>query len=323
MPRDERDITDSMAFYRKIFQQSTIGMAVYDASGQCIDANDAIGTLIGADRERVLLQNYYHIESWKKFGLLDTALDALRDNIEKHLERYTESTFGRHIIIDYRFIPFTVSDQEYLLLIVSDITEKKRAESALMQAKNDLDRRVQERTAELNDALKKIKRDEKELMERKTALELLNRELMETNQAVSVLARNIDKEKESLERKVYEICSGKLMPILKKLQKDAYCKKREADLELVLNYLNEIVHETPIVHKITSHLTEQEMRVAMLVKNGLTNQKIADSLSLSVFTVKTHRRNIRKKLNIENKNINLASYLKSRLKSGPGRGPRD
>jgi len=309
-----------MAFYREIFRQSTIGMAVYDASGQCIDANDAFGTLIGADRDRALLQNYHHIESWKKFGLLDTALDAVRDNIEKHQERYAESTFGRHIIIDYRFIPFRVSDQAYLLLIISDVTEKKRAERELIEAKNDLDRRVKERTAELNEALKTIKRNEIELVQRKTALEMLNRELMETNQAVSVLARNIDREKETLERKVYEICSGKLMPILKKLQKDAHCKKREADLELVLNHLNDIVSKMPIVHQITSQLTEQEMRVAMLVKNGLTNQKIADSLSLSVFTVKTHRRNIRKKLNIENQNINLASYLKSRLKSGPGGG---
>jgi len=315
--RDERDFKNSLAFYWKIFHKSKIGMSVYDASGQCIDANDAFGRLIGANREQALLQNYYHKESWKKFGLLATALRVIKENIEKYGEEHVEGTSGRHIIINYRFIPFTVADQEYLLLITSDITNRKRAELALMKAHKNLEHRVKERTAELDLALKKIKRSEKELIERKSELEILNRELQETNRAMSVLARNIDRKKEELKKKVCEICSSKIMPILKKLQKDVYCKKREADLELILNYLTEIVHETPPIHGINSLLTEQEMRVIMLIKNGLTSQQIADLLCISIHTVKTHRRRIRKKLKIENKDINLALYLKSSLKSDP------
>ena len=126
--RDERDITNSLAFYRKIFHESQIGMSVYDASGQCIEANEAIGRLIGANREKALLQNYYHIESWKKSDLLNTALCAIKENTDKHHEVSVTSTFGRHITIDYHFIPFTVADQEYLLLIASDVTERKGAE---------------------------------------------------------------------------------------------------------------------------------------------------------------------------------------------------
>jgi hypothetical protein len=41
---------------------------------------------------------------------------------------------------------------------------------------------------------------------------------METNQAISVLARNIDKKKEELEKKVFKISNGKLIPTLKRLQ---------------------------------------------------------------------------------------------------------
>ena len=75
------------------------------------------------------MQNYHHIDSWKKSGLLDTALCAIKENTEKHKEESVISSFGRHITIDYHFIPFTVTGQEYLLLIASDVTERKKNES--------------------------------------------------------------------------------------------------------------------------------------------------------------------------------------------------
>jgi PAS domain S-box-containing protein len=129
-PGGELDSTNSLAFYQKIFHKSLIGMSVYDGSGQCIEANEALGKLIGANREKALLQNYYRLESWKKSGLLDLALCAIKENTEKRQEENVTTTFGRHITIDYHFKPFSVVDQEYLLLIASDVTERKRAELA-------------------------------------------------------------------------------------------------------------------------------------------------------------------------------------------------
>jgi PAS domain S-box-containing protein len=199
--------------------------------------------------------------------------------------------------------------------VARDITDQKRAENELKKAHNELEHRVKERTFELNNALKTIKRSEKELLDRKLALEKVNKELLETNQAVSVLARNIDKKKEELEKKIFKTCNSKLIPILKDLQKDVYCQRRQADLEVIVNYLNEIIQDSPLNHDIDTHLTDQEMRVAMMIKNGLTSQKIGDLLCISLHTVKTHRKNIRKKLNIDNKSINLVSYLKSKLKA--------
>jgi DNA-binding CsgD family transcriptional regulator len=55
------------------------------------------------------------------------------------------------------------------------------------------------------------------------------------------------------------------------------------------------------------------MRVAVMVKNGLTSQKIADMLNVSLHTVKSHRKNLRKKLNIQKSDISLGAYLKSKI----------
>jgi DNA-binding NarL/FixJ family response regulator len=48
------------------------------------------------------------------------------------------------------------------------------------------------------------------------------------------------------------------------------------------------------------HLSERELEVMEQVKLGLSNQQIADNLSLSYHTVKTHRKNIYLKLGVSN-----------------------
>jgi len=167
---------------------------------------------------------------------------------------------------------------------------------------------------ELRNALNAVKDNEKELIKHKSSLEKVNRQLMETNQALSVLARNIDKDKELLEKRVIKIISSKIMPIIKELQIDQYCKKREADLEVLAAYLDDLTPGLTLHHDISNSLSDQEMRVMVMIKNGLTSQRIANMLHISLHTVKTHRKNIRKKLKIQNSKVNLASYLKSKFK---------
>jgi DNA-binding NarL/FixJ family response regulator len=190
---------------------------------------------------------------------------------------------------------------------------KKKMEDKLRKARDELEQRVKERTVELDNALETIKRSKKDLIRRKSALEKLNKELLDTNLALSVLAENIDKEKENLQRRISQEISGKILPIIKGLEKDVHCRKRLAELEVLAQYLNGIVPDAPQVHHLHSSLTEQEMRVAVMFKNGLTSQKIADLLNISLHTVKSHRKNLRKKIGIQKSSINLETYLKSKF----------
>ena len=58
------------------------------------------------------------------------------------------------------------------------------------------------------------------------------------------------------------------------------------------------------------YLSATELKVALFIKEGLSSGEIARQLTISVATVKTHRKNIRRKLKIQNSKINLSSYLK-------------
>ena len=69
---------------------------------------------------------------------------------------------------------------------------------------------------------------------------------------------------------------------------------------------------TPMIQKL-SHagilLTPQEIQVAALVKDGKTTAEIADIMFISEATVSFHRKNLRSKLGLKNKQANLRSYL--------------
>ncbi len=51
----------------------------------------------------------------------------------------------------------------------------------------------------------------------------------------------------------------------------------------------------------STHLTFQEIKVIALIKQGHSNQEIAEQLHIAVSTVKTHRKNILKKIGLKGK----------------------
>ena len=103
------------------------------------------------------------------------------------------------------------------------------------------------------------------------------------------------------------------MPVIDEIKNDKMLEKTRAKLDVLAAYLNDLTPEAARSNDIIVSLSAMELRVAMMIKNGFTSEEIARLLHISPHTVKTHRRSIRKKLNIKNADINLASYLKLKL----------
>ena len=60
-------------------------------------------------------------------------------------------------------------------------------------------------------------------------------------------------------------------------------------------------------------LTPTELRTAFLIWNGLTTDEIAKHMHISPETVKSHRKNIRKKLGLNKSHHNLRAHLQAAL----------
>jgi PAS domain S-box-containing protein len=127
----EQKLKDAFELNSKIISESPIGISIYDETGQCTDANESIGPIIGTDKEQVLEQNFHEIESWKKSGMLDSAKKAISDQITTRLELQVNTTFGKNIGIDCYFVPFLKESKTNLMLMISDITNRKQAEEQI------------------------------------------------------------------------------------------------------------------------------------------------------------------------------------------------
>ena len=162
----------------------------------------------------------------------------------------------------------------------------------------------------LGKKVKELEQKRQELLDNKMELENVNNMLLETNNALSVLARNLEKSRKESEKRVLQKTKTLILPIIDKLYHARLLEKYRHDLDLLVGFIENLSSDLD-KDKISTVLSAAEMRVASLIKNGMSSDEVARHLNVSLYTVKTHRKNIRKKLNLHDSGVNLQSYLES------------
>jgi DNA-binding CsgD family transcriptional regulator len=182
--------------------------------------------------------------------------------------------------------------------IVYDRTAQADAEEALKKANDELEKRVLERTKELNEANEALK----------TSKEML----AETNRALRILLKKREDESVQIEEKILYNVKELVKPYIEKLKTTEITHKPMALLNVVESNIDSII--SPFVRDISlrfAKLTPMEIQVANLIKQGRTTKQIAELMNLSGRTIETHRKKIRNKIGIGNKKANLRSHLLS------------
>ncbi|GFO70055.1 hypothetical protein GMLC_36340 [Geomonas limicola] len=135
----EKTREESLAFIETLLAESPTGIVVFEGTtGECVHANSRIAEMIGGPVESVRGQNFRSIESWQRGAVTAVAEQTLRDGITRSAELNQETSFGKSVFLECYLSRFTVDGISYLLVVASDISERKRSEALLRESEDRL-----------------------------------------------------------------------------------------------------------------------------------------------------------------------------------------
>ena len=229
LKRAAEALRESEAQYRGIFDSATDSFVIFDFDGNIVEANSQACKMYGYSHEELIKLSgkdivhpgYYHLfEQFKR----DTPVTGEFD-CESVDVRYDGTTFNvrlRGTVFDYRGKP-------HLLAVIRNITERKRAEEALQKAHDELELRVEERTAELSKANEQLKQ---QIEDRKRAEEQIEQSL---------------REKEVLLREIHHRVKNNLQIISGILDLSSMYTKNQEAIELLTDARSR-VHTMALIH---------------------------------------------------------------------------
>ncbi|MCK5165155.1 MAG: hypothetical protein KAQ72_15620 [Desulfobacula sp.] len=193
---------------------------------------------------------------------------------------------GKYLFLDVHKAPFIDETGKMIGTVGSarDVTAAKEIEKKLNGLNETLEERIKKRTSSLEDV----------------------------NTALKVLLKKREEDKNQIGANIYANFKSLIQPLLNQL-KNSLTKNEQKD---ILDILESSIKEmtTPFSKKLSDPmmgLTPTEIQVAGLVKDGKTNKEITQILNKSIRATSSHRENIRQKLGLKNKKINLRTYLLS------------
>ena len=142
-------------------------------------------------------------------------------------------------------------------------------------------------------------------------LESHSKELENTNTALRVLLKQVNENKTEMENKVMDNFARLIAPYLDTLEENLSNTPQQEYIKVIKENIQKITSAFSMTLSSSFlNLSPREIQVADLVRHGRTN-KAAGILNISINAVEFHRNNLRKKLGIQNKKVNLRTHLLS------------
>ena len=186
----------------------------------------------------------------------------------------------RWLKVNSRILPAAQGKAVFINGLISDITDLKEAEVALREKEDELKAQATS--------------------------------LAESNIALRVLLQNIQQDKDTFQDTIIANVKKLVARGLESLVQSGLSRAQEAGVEAIMDSLDDVT--SPFVKKLSADclgLTKRELEVAKQVREGLSTSRIAESLGISINAVALHRKNVRAKLGIKSRKINLSVYLRN------------
>jgi PAS domain S-box-containing protein len=283
-------LRESEEKFTTIFQNANDEIIYVGADGTIIDINHKVDDIFGYKREEAIGKKFYEFDvlspkEWQK--LIDMTQDLLSNRTSQMqvLQFEARRKGGEKIYLEVNPRLIKREGQTVgILAIIRDISTRKREEELLRKHTEQLDKLLKERTLNLE----------------------------ELNAALKVILKQVEEVKAEIQDKITFNITEFVLPYLEKIKKTSLDEVQRTCLNSLEKNLNDIT--APVLRGVSTKylkLTPSEIQVANLVKQGKNTKEIADNLFMSARTIETHRYNIRIKLGLKGKKLNLRTYLSS------------
>ena len=152
----------------------------------------------------------------------------------------------------------------------------------------------------------------RELENRDEELQSKESKAQDTSTALKVLLSAIEEEKKELAERIQFNAEKLILPKVREIAEQRSSRQKEMLLrEIRHSFQNLTKPLVPGGVELGNTFSPAELQIVDLIKQGKSTKEIADICNISVGTIATHRKAIRKKLSITNRKVNLYTYLNS------------
>ncbi len=155
-----------------------------------------------------------------------------------------------------------------------------------------------------------FKQIQNSLQQRDTELRQKNAKLARLNIALEVVVDQKNAQLDHLRSDIIHHYNQFVRPYMLELQESCHDQHNIQYLKLIEQGMQQMLSPFSKMMLTAEHnFTPMEHRIVSFIAAGMTINMLAKELQISPHTVKYHRKNIRTKLGIQNKKVNLRSYL--------------
>jgi PAS domain S-box-containing protein len=262
---------------RHIFNSAGNGIMLVDESCRIVQANQRAAAIYGRSVEQLLGRDVRCLTDHDGQDELAACLSGQDESPGKIGEIAGLRPDGSILPTSVTVTRVTIDERRFWTLIVRNIARQKALEERLILEKTQVE--------EMNVTLRNV-------------------------------MKSIDEERHQFERKIARKIRTDLLPALEKVRYEGTAAVRSSYLDLIREQLVGLTKgfETELDAGLLK-LSRTEIAICRFIQAGSTTKEICDALNLAFETVQTHRKNIRRKLGLKGKNVNLHAFLASRCQS--------
>jgi PAS domain S-box-containing protein len=278
----EDALHQSETIFRHIFDQAPIGAAIINLDFKYRMVNDELCRITGYAKHELISKCVKdithpddHEETLESIRLLDNGVIDQYVTDKRYVRKHGITIW---VHLSLRLIRDNEDRPEFYLAMIVDINGQKLLSEEL--------------------------RRKNKIVEKKVC------ELGEMNIALRVMLDQRERDKQVIQDQVLTNMRLLVAPYLEKIQREVTQSSVESYLAIIKRNIAEITSSfSRTLNTEYRSLTANEIRVADLIRAGLTSKEIAAIMSISPRTVEYYRGSIRKKLRLSGKTTNLGVHL--------------